>query len=1040
MENKKLMDVVDITNVEAKNMSKLLKKPAYPTSYSLSKELLEAENELTVLEKKINLGNDLLVKVNDPVLIEKLKKQKKEFEVKKNNLNILIEKLKLINNSIKDFTLFFIFIRRFYTLAIQKENFETAGKNISAKLITKLKSEEENLYNEYIDGNCFSKVRLALSFEPYEPYFKEYAKNFFENIQHSSDPYVNSLLMLKAIFYECTYFHTDNFNLTDLKFFLSKNISFNIHLPNSNYELAALRCFFFYELLLEFLKLKPIKNNFDHLKKVVTLDLKMVNYKANTKDCLLFGLNGLQESLQKINKKHNEYLERKAIEDKEADVKHALIFYKILEGEIQTINKKNKDLIDNKYVKLEKMQRLLVIIVNESHLPKFLEIFNAKIGNDFLLNATGKSDNIETNKEALNYLFHAICRDEFYTPLNQRITSFINEQIGSYSKEDVSILDNIELEDLIEFSFYYLFTLLYTDFNASLAGFNNKLLYTEMATFNVFINFKLQSLEVLEKTKNIRIKKFIEKNFKNVTEYNQHKENILEEIKLNLEIMQDIKRILSDTKTLETSLLPKLVTSSIPMPEKTLLVDSLKSLEQKQKTCELEYQKIEKHKFINKSKSEKISKINEVQHRKNLKIGYDKSIDIFSETLCCLSKNLTESLKHIKESTHDISRSQKISSALGQISASIQKLSSSLNDWKNADEMQDLTKMSLPKLLEVAEKLIIKNDFFDKKEYKKKLTDLQKLYACCYSLIEDLISQVDPIIDEYRKYNNEAKKILDRSSISLVEGPSRSLFFSKSMTKSETSNKNGNLSNDYIRLKEQSSWLEKLIRLIKCDTDNRLIKLSRIIDKANSYEKACKVLNEKKKVQHGIKEKKSEDDEKKVVILHPNQSIKEEVEKNPARNLSKKQSEKFNPSIEKPLSSQDYQTSDSREHSLLTEIVKSTVECTKIKARLEGEYANKERAKADLREIIPDKQYEDLMSRVDPLDIGRPTTIVDNNQSQTESTSCLNAPTSLQMNTLETNLYNHSQPPTMFFPIPPPPPTIVVDTYQHISRTVYHPI
>ena len=160
-----------------------------------------------------------------------------------------------------------------------------------------------------------------------------------------------------------------------------------------------------------------------------------------------------------------------------------------------------------------------------------------------------------------------------------------------------------------------------------------------MVTFNVFINFKLQSLEVLEKTKNIRIKKFIEKNFKNVTEYNQHKENILEEIKLNLEIMQDSKRILSDTKTLETYLLPKLVTSLILMPEKTLLVDSLKSLEQKQKTCELEYQKIEKHKFINKSKSEKISKINEVQHRKNLKIDYDKSIDIFSETLSCLSKN-----------------------------------------------------------------------------------------------------------------------------------------------------------------------------------------------------------------------------------------------------------------------------------------------------------------------------------------------------------------------------------------------------------------
>lgn len=842
MENKKLMDVVDIANLEAKNMSKLIKKPTF-SSYSLSKELLETENELTVLEKKINLGNDLLVKVNDPVLISKLKKQKEEFEVQKNNLSILIEKLKLITDSIKDFTLFFIFIRRFYTLAIQKENFENTGKNISLKLITNLKSEEENLYNEYIDGNCFSKVHLALSFKPYESHFKEYAKNFFENIQHSSDPYVNSLLILKAIFYECMYFHTDNFNLTDIKFFLSKNIPINIFLPETNHELVALRCFFFYELLFEFLKLKPIKNNFEHLKKAVVQELNIVNYKANTKVCLLLGLNDLQQTLHKIDKKHNEFLERKVMEDKETDVNHALNFYKRLEYEIQTINKKNKILINNKYKKLEKMQRLLTIIVNESYLPKFLEVFNTKIGNDFFLNTIGKPDVIETNKEALNHLFHAICREEFYTPLNQRVSLFINEQAESFSKEDPSILDNIEFEDLIEFSFYYLFTLIYTDFNASLTGFNNKLLYNEMVTFNVFINCKLQSLEVLEKTKNTRIKKFIEKTFKNITEYNQHKQNLLEEIKLNLETIQDIKRILSDTKTLETSLFPKLETSLILMPENTFLIDSLKSLEKKQKICELEYQKIEKHKFINKSKSEK-SKINEAQYRESSEIDYNKSIDSFSEVLSCLSENLFESLKYIKKSSRDVRQvRQKISSAMGQISASIQKLLSSLSDWKNTDEMEDLAKVSLPKLLEIVEKLIIKNDLMDKEDYKKKLTELQKLHVRSCSLIEDLINQVNPIINEYRKYNNEANKILDKSSTSLVEDHSSSVLFSESTTKKVKPQINGNLSNDYNRLKEQSSWLEKLIRLIKCDSDDRVLKLFAI--SAEDYQKSYELLNDK---------------------------------------------------------------------------------------------------------------------------------------------------------------------------------------------------
>jgi hypothetical protein len=353
--------------------------------------------------------------------------------------------------------------------------------------------------------------------------------------------------------------------------------------------------------------------------------------------------------------------------------------------------------------------------------------------------------------------------------------------------------------------------------------------------------------------------------------------------------------------------------------------------------------------------------------------------------------------------------------------------------------MQDLAKMSLPKLLERVENLIIKN-LMDKKN-EKKLIELQELHVRSCSLIEDLINHVNPIINEYRKYNNEAKKILDKSSISLVEDPSRSLFFSKSMTKSETSNKNGNLSNDYIRLKEQSSWLEKLIRLIKCDTDDRVIKLSLIIGKANSYEKACKVLNEKKKIQHCIKEKKSEHDEKKVVILHPNQSIKEEVEKNPARNLSEEQSEKFVPNVENFLCSQGVNTDNSSEHCLATEVVRWADECNKLKTRLEIAEANKRQSKADLKKNTTKSRYEFFISHIDPFNI-------DSNQSFQPEGSCLSDPAIVQAGPIETNVCsNHLQPCPVVYPahdqvmfFPDVPPIIVVDTYQHISRTVYHPI
>ena len=1023
------MDVVDdITSTEAEDMSKVFTNPTTPIIYSLSQELLDRAAELALLEKKIVLGSGLLAKVNDPALISKLEKEKQGFEEEKINLTILIKKLKYIKGSIEDFTLFFIFIRRFHTLAIKKENFEPNG-NISSKLIGNLKAEEENLYNEFIDGDCFSKVLLALSFETYQCYFKEYAKNFFDNIQRSTDPYVNSLLILMAIFYECTYFNTDNFNLINLKFFLSKNIPINIPLPDSNYELVALRCFFFYELLLEYLKLKTVKTHLDHLKKSVNLQLNIVNYKANTKNMLIYGLNEVQKSLNKIEIKYNNFLGKKSEEDKEANVNKALVFYNKIEDEIQIIYEKTTNLINSKYINSTKMRRMLSIIVNETHLSKFLELFNTKIGNDFTLNEMRKTDRIETNQEALNYLFQTICRDEFYTPLNNNL--FINKLTEAYSKEDISVLDSVELEDLIEFSFYYIFTLLYTDFNASLKGFNSKLLYTEMLMCNIFINLKCKSIEIVEKIKNEEISKFLKKNFKNKAEYTLHKKNILEEIKLNLERINDTQGILSNTKSLETSLTSKLESSLVPMPEKNSLIDLLKSLEKKQKEHQLEYEKLEKHTFINKYKSERLSKANEAHS--------NKAMEYFYELLSCLSENLAESLNHIKANAQDINQfRQKISSIMGQISSSIQRLSASLASLENIKEIQDLSNLSLPKLLELTEELVIKNILIRIKSHKKKLI---KLISGSRLSIELLIDQVNLMINKYQHSNDEAKKILTMLSTSFIENHSTSQFFAKSLTKK------------MICLKEQAKWLEELIRLIKCDTDNRVIKSFAIIkEKDARYCKIYSLLDKKIKTQPYIKEKNVDDDTK-VALPQSIRLIKEDVEKIPVRNLSEEQSEKFVPRIEKSLCSQDTHIDNSREHSLLTEILKSTDECNKIRTRFEGEYTNKERTKADLKAIIPISRYNFLMSRIDPLNTSLPTSIktnADDNQSQPE-TSCLTVPAELQTDTIETNIYNnHPQlgpavyltpAPIMFYPAPMPPrPTVVVDTYCLESRTVFYSI
>ena len=1003
MEKNKLMDVVDITNLEVENLNKVFNNSPPACLLYILKALSENKKNLTVLEKKINLGNNLLVKVTDQASILKIDKEKEGFEAQKKKLSILIGKLNYIKSSIEDFHLFFIFIGRFYTLAIKKENFESPSKKNSSKLIAKLKAEEEDLYNEYIDGNCFSKVRLALSLEPYESYFKEYTKNFFENIQYSSDPYVNTLLILKAVFYECNYFYIDTFNLTDIKFFLSRNIPINIPLPEDNNELVVLRCFFFYELLFKFLKLKPIKNNFDHLKKAIILDLSVVDYKANTKNTLISSLNNLKEALQKIDNKHDSFLRRTSVLDKEADVNYALGFYKRLEDEIEIINKKSKSLIDNKYFKFEKMQRLLAIIVNEANLPKFLEVFNRKIGNDFSLNTVENPDIIGTNKEALSYLFHVLCRDKFYTSLNEKISPLIKGSTEIYSKEDSSILDSLELEDLVEFSFYYIFSLLYADFYASLSGFNTKLSYSEMVTSNVFFNIKIQSLEILVVKRKKEIKKFLSKIFKNRAEYNLHRKNILEEIKLNLETIQDLNQSLSEIKSLETSLIPKLNDSSIPMPEKNTLLESLKFLDEKQKDCEAEYLRIDKYKFNNKSKSEfeKINKNKEAEFKEKLATE-NKSLETLNETLSRMSKHLSEGVIYVEETSQDINLFfQKITSKMDRNLSSIFECFSNLNIFNN-NKTQEFKNLNLFELLNLVEKFVAENILI-KEDFKNNSLGLIGNF---HLLTRNLFEQIKLIIKKYRNCNYEVEKMLN--SLSISNPPSQ--FFSNSIDK-EINSKIIKLSSDYKHIKEQLYCLKKIINLFKCNTDETLKSYNIIKKLDDKYQKLNELLNKKIKT-HYRKEKQFENSDKKA-SPHSLQSTEEDIETIPEENLKEEQPAKSNPGNEKSLLSQG---ANDTELSLITEVLKSTNECNKIRTRLEGEFANKERAKADLKAITTDTRYNFLISRIDPLNVSISPAV------------------------------DHSQPdpvvyantaPIMFFPAPP---TIVVDTYRRESSTVFYPI
>jgi hypothetical protein len=124
--------------------------------------------------------------------------------------------------------------------------------------------------------------------------------------------------------------------------------------------------------------------------------------------------------------------------------------------------------------------------------------------------------------------------------------------------------------------------------------------------------------------------------------------------------------------------------------------------------------------------------------------------------------------------------------------------------------------------------------------------------------------------------------LLQCSPVSSFEkDASSALFFYKSIPKKVKRQINGKFSNDYYNLKEQSHWLEKLIRLIKCDTDDRVIQLYSIMVEADDYHRTCKLLIEKNRFSKKITKKN----------LLESEPIKPDEMKVSTNNLSEDQTE-----------------------------------------------------------------------------------------------------------------------------------------------------
>lgn len=845
-------EINDLVAEQAEGMGQVMCDGQRDTLYSLAQDLSAKKKEIFVLEKKITLANGLLAKVNNDEQTCKLVKEKQGFDERKVNLAESITELACIIESIKDCWSLYVFVGSFYKLVIEKENFEQPDKSLTSQLIYKLKDEENNLYDIFIKGDYFSKAMKALSFEPYQYYFKKYTTDFFSDIQSSSDPHRQFILPLTTIFYEFSHIRKDRFNPADLDFFLKENIP-DYPLPSAQHKLVGLRCFFFYNILLEYLRLKPVSLNFEHLKKTVQFESYLVNFRSPIKENLVDNLHVLEKNLTKKEKKLNIFFENKS-ENTDEDLNKALIFYNKLEDELQNINKKTENLLKNKDISLTKMRYVLAETAKEHELARLIAVFSSKISHDFYLYAATPIEDIKTNKEALNYLLYAI-QDKPNIILNNEANLFINSIMEQDQDIATVSLEDLNLDDWINFSHFYIFSLIYTDFNARLTGFNNKLLFTEVLTFNIFLMAKIEVVSSLKHKIMKEINKFFGDKHINQSTYTSIKKNLLEEVRLILELIQHTTQVLKDTKVLESVLIPKIKANSfLPRPDENNLLESLKNLQDEKEFFQLKYEAIRKHIFpVKAKKSAKKPNIKLADSlANNSEEKYSKFIEYFFDPLNCLSENLSESLKcleEIEKNAISVKKNsafrQKISSAVGQISSSIDKIVLSLTVWLEADESEKLANLNLSQLLEKIDAIIVSSALIKKGGINNKTILLQYIISSASLSTSLLLKKVVEMIDKYLMCNEQAKNLLQIISRFFIGDANAPLFFSKSIPRKLKHQLDKKLANNYLNLKEQFIYLEKLIRSMKYDAHERIIQLYSLVGEGEDYQKACNLLKDK---------------------------------------------------------------------------------------------------------------------------------------------------------------------------------------------------
>lgn len=841
-------------------MSKLINPPELECiCYSLSKDKENNEKKIQAFDKAITLTKTLLSKVNDKEQLQKLNDKIKDCDKEKKNLSKVITEIEIVQETIENCKLFFVFLGKFYKLTIERVNFESPEQSLSLnlKLVDSLKFEEAELYKILVASNYFSIASTRLSFDGYQLFLENYTSKFYENISNPSDTYKSSLSILRALVNEFSSFFNcvkaDNFSLKKLENYLATNIptSESLPLPKSGHRLVGLWIFFSYKILLKYLDLKPVNSNFQYLRKSIKLEYEITKFNSPMKKNFISALKDLQQSFDKLEVKFNAFLlkkSNKSNENKEdyiikEETKDALIFYQTLENSISDLDKLIKNL-NAKYKSSLKMRELLSLTMSEGKLSNLLDLYNEKIGFNFYLaeklNPSENISHIETSKDSLNYFYHVIGKDRNSYLYNEKIHAFINTFEDELNSKTSVSNSQYEINDLIDFGYFYFFTLNFPIFNERLSSFKDKLLLSKIFTLNVFSvrNYKIIIHDLKDPLRE-KIKYFFSDESSRTSSYfSELKKKLLDEVECTLQLIRDTIQAIKEAKILESNFSSKMPPVSSG-PEENNLIQSLHDLETEEIYFKLNRETIKKYelsksdaKLIKKKKKEKCKQLNNLIKNKNQNLNLYNSLSV-------LLKNLTlciDCIENLGEMGKDGLLMRQFFSAKGQLSSEIIKLNASVDFHLINNEMGPAG-LTFKVIREKIKEFININQK-DEKEENELIVESQRTIK---EISLKFHSIINSMADRYLCCNENAEFSLQNLSSLVVQADNKCAFFAKSARKKIYEK----FPKDYFKLNEQYKYLKKLISAMRYDEDEQVIRLTNLVMKGKDHQKKFTQLKEK---------------------------------------------------------------------------------------------------------------------------------------------------------------------------------------------------